>query len=181
LEQAIKNGFFGDSFFRAAAELYKIDPSHKALKRLTEKLSAGRVGKGKGGIGKLLITDLKVIGADDDLGVLIGNYILAEAKKKEGLKVVDLKSVKDMLKQQQFAQLIGCSEASCLGDLGKALDVEATITGTLQYLEGRFYLTLNLLRNNPFVLEKTVIKQVSGSSYELIAGAREAMMELLAY
>ena len=90
--------------------------------------------------------------------------------------VITKADVKAILGYEAQAQLLGCSEASCMVDLGGALGAAFLVSGSLGRLGGQLQLTLALIDTNRTTVGKRVSLGLDGSALQ--AGMKDAVQRL---
>lgn len=69
----------------------------------------------------------------------------ARALRSEGLEVITAKDIQTLLGVDRQRQLLGCSESSCIAELGSALGCERVLNGQLAQLDDTFRGTLRVM------------------------------------
>lgn len=74
----------------------------------------------------------------------LGDFLVSEARRIPGHRVVSVADLQEMLSLEQKKQLLGCSESSCLVEMAGALDADEVLYGSVGRLGAReLVLTLN--------------------------------------
>ncbi len=68
-----------------------------------------------------------------------------ELGQREGLRTITPSEISSMLGLEAQRQLLGCTDSSCLAELGGALGVEYLVTGDAARVGGQYVLTLSLV------------------------------------
>lgn len=86
----------------------------------------------KSGKVKLAVTRLVArTGVDQPTADLFGDALIGELRKHAGLAVTDPKEIAAVLGAEREKQLLGCSDNSCMAELGGALGVDNLLAGTV--------------------------------------------------
>lgn len=105
---------------------------------------------------------------------VLGDYLASEARRIPGHKAMSMKDIEAMISVEQRAQLLGCSETSCLAEIGGALSAEEVLTGTVGRLGSR-ELVVTLTRISPRNAET-----LGAESERLKGGTSDAALDALA-
>lgn len=76
---------------------------------------------------------------------LLTDVITTEAGKRTDLKIIGSNELKNLVSFEQQKSLVGCTNDSCLAEIGAALGVDAILTGSIGQLGNRYVLNLQLL------------------------------------
>ena len=95
--------------------------------------------------------------------------VLGEVRKRPGLGVMSPNDVQAVLSVERQKQLLGCSEGSCLADIGGALGVDRIVTGSAAKLGESWLLHLQLVdAKNAQVLRSADRRKKNGSIDDLL-------------
>ncbi|HUB06726.1 MAG TPA: hypothetical protein VMB50_06985, partial [Myxococcales bacterium] len=92
---------------------------------------------------KVAVQDLEAgLGADPKLVHLVTTLTVSELRKLPGLAVTSRQDIENLLGFAKERQMLQCSEASCLAEIGGALGVDQMVTGSLSRLGDSLVLVL---------------------------------------
>src|SRR4051812_5628125 len=84
-------------------------------------------------------------GVTATLSASITDAVASEARRHQGLSVLTSRDVTSLLTAERQKQLLGCTEGSCLAELGGALGAERIISGSVAKLGTSWLLPPQLL------------------------------------
>ncbi len=76
--------------------------------------------------------------------VTVSDFLRTELVKTEVFNVVDRSNMQKILAEQRF-QMTGCTNQECAVQMGKILNVQKIVIGSLSKLVGLYYLTANVI------------------------------------
>jgi TolB-like protein len=107
-------------------------------------------------------------GVDEKTAQLLTDVITTEASKRADLRVVGPSDVKSLLSFEQQKAVLGCTDNSCLAEIGAALGVDAILTGSIGQLGSALILNLSLIDiKNTTVLARAT-EQVDGGAEKVL-------------
>jgi hypothetical protein len=110
-------------------------------------------------------------GVDEGLAAQLSDVLAGEMRKAPGVSVLTDADIAAVLGLERQKQLLGCSDSSCLAELGGALGVDRLVHGSLGKV-GESYL-VHLASVDPRS------GAVVGSASERIAGSADALLDAL--
>jgi hypothetical protein len=93
---------------------------------------------------KVLLMDLPTTGAFDANVIKVVNSFLAKDLRNEGFDVITPTDIGAALGFERQKQMMGCSETSCLAEIGGAMGADYIVHGEMASLEHNTALTLTL-------------------------------------
>jgi TolB-like protein len=105
---------------------------------------------------------------------IFGSYLVGLRK----FEVIQKKDLVTLLEVDLEKQMVGCSEESCLAEIGGALGARWIISGTVALLGGRRVLTLKLVDAQAVRLQKQLTKTLPADEGEYAEAIRVATYEL---
>lgn len=93
---------------------------------------------------RLAAPDWTTVNMNADLGSFYAGEF-ARALRAEGLEVITAKDIQTLLGVDRQRQLLGCTESSCIAELGSALGCERVLNGQLAQLDDTFRGTLRVI------------------------------------
>ena len=149
--------------FLAAALLAGASPAHAAAKRP-----------------RLMLLDLPADKAFEPNALKVVNSFLAKDLRDEGFEVITPSDIVAALGVEKQRQLLGCTDSSCLAELGGAMGADYIIHGELAALERDTALTLTITNSGGQALNE-VADVVSGKqSQTLLEAVNRAVPKLVA-
>jgi hypothetical protein len=86
-----------------------------------------------------------LVGVLPDTTQLIGEDLLSRIRDLQGVKAVGMQEINVMIGLEQQKQLIGCTEFSCMAEIGGALGVDQILLSSLGKLGDQYVYNLKLL------------------------------------
>ena len=84
---------------------------------------------------RIAVLDLDAkLGVDPKLAELVTTRLVAQIQETSGEGVISSSDVKNALGYERERQLLGCTESSCMAELGGALGVDLLVTGTIAHV-----------------------------------------------
>jgi hypothetical protein len=104
---------------------------------------------------------------------------LTELRKLARVNVIGFEEVKSMLDFEAQKQLLGCSESSCLSEIGEALGVDVVVSGSLSTVGGEHVFGLRRIDEKRAEVAGTVTRRfAAGNGEEFLAAIGPAVAEL---
>jgi curli biogenesis system outer membrane secretion channel CsgG len=75
----------------------------------------------------------------------VADFLRTELVNTERFVVVDRANMDKLLAEAGFQQLSGCTEAECAVQMGKLLNVQQMVVGSVSKLMDTYYITVNLV------------------------------------
>jgi hypothetical protein len=123
-----------------------------------------------GPLKKLLVLPLQArVGVEAKKAAVMGDLLNAEARKIPGYAVMTQEDIEKLLTVEMRKQLMGCSEGSCMAELGGSLNADEVLYGSVGRLGGT-ELVLGLSRLD------ARSSGVLGSESERLSGADDALI-----
>lgn len=158
---------------RAALELV-------APERVEEQKAAYSLDLSKGEL-KLAVLDFSSSGTSKDIAGNLTQVAVSELKKFKGISVISKDEIKTMLNFEQDRQLLGCSDESCLAEIGGALGVEYLVDGNVGSMGGVFLIHLKLIDIREAQVENRVAESFRGEESQLLSAAAFATRKLIGH
>ncbi|GAB4292645.1 MAG: hypothetical protein Kow0090_06650 [Myxococcota bacterium] len=118
-------------------------------------------------------------GIEENIAVLINEAFLAEIRKRPELNVIGMAEIKTMLGYEEQKQTVGCTDDSCVIEIGGALGVDRLVTGVLGRLGNSFLINVKLLNIRDATVEKQVSHRIKAESEEALLDALPEIAEEL--
>lgn len=118
-------------------------------------------------------------GADPDLVRTFADAVAAELGKRPGREVRSDAELKSMLNFEASRQLLGCTGDGCYSEIGKLLDVDQLVAGTVAKLGRGHFVSLSLIDAYDGQVKSRTAFKVAGGADALVASAKGAVGELL--
>ena len=75
---------------------------------------------------------------------IVSDLLAVSLVKARQFRVLDRANMTKILQEQQFQQT-GCTDSSCAVEIGQILNMDYMITGTLAFLGGKYFITVNII------------------------------------
>ena len=111
----------------------------------------------------------------DALGDMLANNIRASGN----YKVIGKSDIRAALNMENHKQLLGCSDESCIAEIGGALGVRWVVIGNISQFGELFLLNLKLLDVDKVTVLQGVSKKIEGGQAALIDALPVAAAELM--
>jgi TolB-like protein len=128
---------------------------------------------------KMAVLEVRPLGEEKELAQNLTQVVIMELKKIDGLSLISRDEIRSMLSFEQDRQALGCSDESCLAEIGGALGVEYIVTGNVGKLGEAYILNLKLINIRDAKTENRVAESFQGDETQLIGAARFAVRKLL--
>lgn len=129
---------------------------------------------------RLLVFEFSAtLGIDPDLARLLGEMTVARLQAIGRHEVMSSADVATLLDAERQKQLVGCSDESCLAEIGGALGAELLVVGNVSRLGGRAVLTLKLIDTRETKLVKQLADELPADESEFSERIRVASFTLL--
>lgn len=112
-------------------------------------------------------------GMDTKTAQLLTDVITAEVAKRTDIKVIGASEVRNLISFEQQRSMLGCTENSCLAEIGAALGVDAIVSGSIGQLGASSILNLSLVD-----IKNT---SVLGRASETVEGSPEQLLPLIPF
>ena len=128
---------------------------------------------------RIAVVDFEVAGIPVHQGRVVEASLLAELRKLQGVSVIGMAEIRQMLDFEANKQLVGCSDESCLSEIAEALGVEVIVMGALSEVNDEHIFGLRRLNQ----LDAKVTGQVNrrfkkGNGEEFLVAIGPAVAEL---
>lgn len=80
---------------------------------------------------RVAVYDLQLQEIDPVIGSVVGDNLVQELRKLQGISAIGMDEIRDMLAYEQTKDLLGCDDVTCLAEIGGALGADDLITGKL--------------------------------------------------
>jgi len=118
---------------------------------------------------KLSLMDLKAeSGIDKGVVNLLYELILTEFQNYSNLSVTSKSDIDSMVKFETEKELAGCSDSSCMAEIGGALGVDMIVMGSIGKLGSSYIVTLKLINIKKATVENRVSKTIPANEDKLI-------------
>ncbi len=91
---------------------------------------------------RIAVYQVKQVGLDDRLAVVLTASLAAELRKLKGASVVGLDEVQQMIQLEAEKQATGCPDESCLAEIAAALGVDVLVTAEIAAVGDARFITI---------------------------------------
>ena len=130
--------------------------------------------------GKLAVLDIQATGVEPELIPTLTEILTVEIDAIGKYKVIAGRDVQSMLGFEKQKDIMGCTDASCLAEIGGALGVERSVAGHIGKVGSTYVINFKLINIRQADTEARVYETVRGESDALIDAVRNAARKLLA-
>jgi hypothetical protein len=136
---------------------------------------------------KVAVSELEAgVRADPKVSHLVTTLITAELRRRPALTVTSQDDIKALLGYERQKALLGCTDASCLAEIGGALGVDQMVTGSLSGFGDSLVLVVRVVdvhkglvlrdatRRLPAAAENALLDAIPGLAAELYPSALPA-------
>lgn len=130
---------------------------------------------------KIAVLDFTLAGtAHPDLARVLGDGAARGAAGAPGVQVMSQGEIVALLGLDKTKQMLGCDDASCITELGHALDAEKLVSGSLTILDRTSLLTVRLIdAKKARTLSRATATLSDATEPELIDNARRLAHEVM--
>jgi len=125
------------------------------------------------------VLDLRPSGIPDEDAANLTQVLAVELKRTRNLSVISHADIASMLAFEARKEMLGCTEAACLAEIGGTLGVQKLVTGQVGLLGGRYVVTLRLMDVAAVRVDNRVTESFRGVKEQLIPAVRTAARRLL--
>jgi TolB-like protein len=118
-------------------------------------------------------------GLDQATADLFTDALVGELRKRQGLAVTDRNDIAAVLGAEKEKALLGCSNDSCLAEIGGALGVEQLVSGTVGRVGKSLIVNLTLIDSKKAQAISTVSERLKSSSDEAFFDALPDLVDQL--
>jgi hypothetical protein len=129
---------------------------------------------------KLAVLDLQATGVEPELIPTLTEILTVEIDSIGKHKVIAGRDIQSMLGFEKQKDLVGCTDASCLAEIGGALGVEMLVVGHIGKVGSTYVVNIKLINIRKAETESRVYETVRGEVDTLIESVRSAAHKLLA-
>ncbi|MEK6646858.1 MAG: CsgG/HfaB family protein [Candidatus Firestonebacteria bacterium] len=93
---------------------------------------------------RIAVSDLKPEGVSSVVSNAVTNFLVVELINTKRFDLLDRKNMEVILKEQAFQQT-GCTSQECAIQLGRILNVQKVVMGSINKLGGKFYINVSFV------------------------------------
>jgi hypothetical protein len=126
---------------------------------------------------KVFVVDLRAEGGiDEGLVRLLNEHMLTEFARTGRMSVIGSSDVKQLIEHEREKYVLGCTDDSCLLELGGALGADLLATASLGRLgDAAYLLNLKLMRVEDMKVLRRWTREVPGDEQKLTGALREGV------
>ncbi len=125
------------------------------------------------------LMDLSALGLEEDQVKNMTQVLSSSLKQIEGARIVTQEDIRAMLELEASKQVLGCSDTSCVAEIGAALGVDRMITGSVGLMGDRYVVSLRLINPREGTVDARVTESFAGDPSQLIPAVRYGGKQLL--
>ena len=116
---------------------------------------------------KLAVTEIKARrGVDPVLAKVVEEFLASEIAKTGRYQVIGRDDILRMLDHDQQKQMMGCSDDSCMAEIGGAMGVDYLAAGSLDRVGKSVLITIKLINVREATVERRETERLRGASEE---------------
>ncbi|OGF51001.1 MAG: hypothetical protein A2044_04750 [Candidatus Firestonebacteria bacterium GWA2_43_8] len=131
-------------FTSEAKSLIDIHLKANELAKKIEQYLAMRIKELDAGRLRIAVMEFKEKNISKEKADTVADFIRTQLSNNSNLIIVERNNMDSILKEQMF-QKTGCTEADCAVELGKILNVEKIIVGSVSMLDKKIYINIRLV------------------------------------
>ncbi|MEM6531936.1 MAG: PEGA domain-containing protein [Myxococcota bacterium] len=128
---------------------------------------------------KLAVMDMTGLGLDEETSRNLTTVLTGSLKQIQGADVVSQDDIRSMLELEATRQSLGCTEMSCIAEIGGALGVDRMISGSVGLMGDRYVVSLRLIDPRESKVEARVTESFVGDESQLLPAVRFSGKRLL--
>ncbi|MEO1171777.1 MAG: PEGA domain-containing protein, partial [Myxococcota bacterium] len=128
---------------------------------------------------KLAVMDMTGLGLDEETSKNLTTVLTGSLKQIQGADVVSQEDIRSMLELEATRQSLGCTEMSCIAEVGGALGVDRMISGSVGLMGDRYVVSLRLINPRESKVEARVTESFVGDESQLLPAVRFSGKRLL--
>jgi|GEM_PF-930410 len=117
---------------------------------------------------------LKVAGVSEEVAKNLTQLLSVELKSIDGTSVVSKDDIKAMLDFEATKSKLGCSDDSCLAEIGGALGVDKIVVGQVGKVENRYVISLRLMDASKVTVDSRITETYVGEESQLLSAIKFA-------
>lgn len=125
------------------------------------------------------VLDLRAVDTDPHLAEALLDVVTEEVGRVPDTRALSRKEIAAMVSEEMRKQMLGCSDSSCLAELGDALNAQMLVTGEVARVGANTLLTLQLINHRFASVMNRVSLTWPGPSDGLTDVARAATQMLM--
>ncbi len=130
--------------------------------------------------GKVAVLDVQLTNLKPELVPLLTEVLTSEVDESGHFdNVISGRDVAAMLGFEAQKQMVGCTDAACLAEIGGALGVDRILAGHVGNLSGTFVVTLKLINIVDANTERRIYRKVKGDESVLLDTMSKLLREML--
>lgn len=94
-------------------------------------------------LSKIAVIDLESQNISGGEAIIVTDFLRQDLVDTQKFVLVERKKIEEILKEQKF-QLSGCTTAECAVEVGKLLNVEKIVIGSINYLGQKYFINVRL-------------------------------------
>jgi len=130
---------------------------------------------------RVAVYDFDTVGLDRRVTAVVGEALVAELRKYEGISILGMSEVRALLGHESSRQMVGCeADTACLTEIAGALGVDAIVTGQCARVGNTSMLTAKRISVQLAKVEQSASRRVPfAGGEELVAAVGEVGAELM--
>lgn len=130
-------------------------------------------------LGKVAVLDVQATGVDEAMTGLLTEVLTTEVQRSGRFtEVIAGRDVKAMLSFEERRQILGCSDESCLAEIGGALGADRIMVSNVGKVGETFVITVKLIDIVKARTDARGYRRVSGPPEALLDGIQQAVRDL---
>ena len=128
---------------------------------------------------QIALYNLQLENIPTGMGTLVTESLLAEVRKLQGVEVVGMEEIMEMLEHEKTKAVMGCDDDSCLAEIAGALGVDEIITGRMtEQADGRVLVVRRISQRRATVVGTVNQRLKIGNGEEFLLAIGPAVKKL---
>ncbi|MBI5525493.1 MAG: hypothetical protein HY897_04100 [Deltaproteobacteria bacterium] len=112
------------------------------------------------------VLQLEAQGVEAKVTNIVTDTMLSQLNRLPNTRVIGQREIETMLKYEKLKMQVGCTDLSCMVEIGGALGVDKLVTGSLGKLGESFVMNLKLIDIRNAGIEQTFSRRLKGGTDE---------------
>jgi TolB-like protein len=134
----------------------------------------------EGKLAKVIIKDFSVTGLSEDNAAGVAGKFCVDVSRSQKIELICAEDLKNLFKHQQdLIQFGACNQEDCLAEMGRQLEADFIVQGSINQVGEVFVLNVNLVEGKTGKVKTRFSREVPAGKPENLLGAATAIAEKL--
>jgi TolB-like protein len=129
-------------------------------------LAAAQPGANEAKTRAIAVLQLEAQGVETKVTTIVTDTMLSQLNRLPNTRVIGQREIETMLKYEKLKMQVGCTDLSCMVEIGGALGVDKLVTGSLGKLGESFVMNVKLIDIRNAGIEQTFTRRLKGGTDE---------------